>query len=147
MTDVTEATFQELVADSPVPVLVDVWAPWCRPCKVIAPLVERLSRELDGVASVVKLDADAESDLCQDLNVSNLPTLLVFVGGVEVARKVGASGGYEGIKDLITPHLPQAPLAGATTTPDVLPTPQPPQKEEPALRPPRHLLVRKKAQA
>lgn len=147
MTDITEANFQELVTDSPLPVLVDVWAPWCRPCKAIAPLVERLASELDGVASVVKLDADAEPDLCQEVNVSNLPTLLVFVGGVEVARKVGAGGGYEGIRSLLTPHLPRAPLEGVVPPPGVSPTPQPSEGTEPALRPPRHQLVRKKSQA
>lgn len=147
MTDITEANFQELITDSPLPVLVDVWAPWCRPCKAIAPLVERLARELDGVASVVKLDADAEPDLCQEVNVSNLPTLLVFVRGVEVARKVGTGGGYEGIKSLLTPHLPRAPLGGVAALPSVPPTPQPPEGTEPVLRPPRHQLVRKKSQA
>lgn len=143
MTDLTEANFQEVVSESPVPVLVDVWAPWCRPCKVIAPLIARLAGEFVGVATVTKLDADAEPDLCQDLNVSNLPTLLVFVGGVEVDRKVGAGGGYEGIRGFLLPHLPQAAPVAPVPPPVTSPTPPTPDSHLAPLRPPRHLLIRK----
>lgn len=105
MLDITASTFASTLATTTTPVLVEVWAPWCVPCRTLAPQLDRVAKEYDGVLLVAKLDADTNTDLCKDLGVSSVPTLLVFVGGKEVARKGGAAGGYLAIKQLVAPHL------------------------------------------
>ncbi len=103
--EVTDANFQSEVLDSDVPVLVDFWATWCAPCRAIAPLVEQVATENGGKLKVVKLDVQANQKTAMSHRVSNIPTLLVFKGGSEVGRKVGAGGGLHGIKNLVNPHL------------------------------------------
>ncbi len=87
---VTTADFEKEVLQSPVPVLVDFWATWCGPCRAIAPAVEQLATELEGVAKVRKVNVDEEGDLAARYGIMSIPALIVFKGGQEVDRIVGA---------------------------------------------------------
>lgn len=106
MLDLTPDTFQQTIGSATVPVLVDFWAPWCAPCKVLAPQLDRVAKEHEGTLIVAKVDADAHTDLAREHGVSGLPALILFVGGKEVARKAGAAGGYGALKQLVAPFLP-----------------------------------------
>ncbi len=86
----TKANFQEEVLKSTMPVLVDFWAPWCGPCRQIAPVVEELAREYAGKAKVGKVNVDDEGDLANRYGVVSIPTLIVFKNGAEAAKKIGA---------------------------------------------------------
>src|SRR5262245_40553874 len=86
---VTDASFGADVERSPVPVLLDAWAPWCGPCRMIAPVVDQLATELAGRARVAKLNIDENPVTAQRLDVRSIPMLLVFKGGREVDRIVG----------------------------------------------------------
>jgi len=88
---VTSSSFEQNVLKSDVPVLVDFWAEWCGPCKAIGPSIEQLATEYAGKAKVFKLDVDSEGDLAQQYGVMSIPALLVFKGGKEVDRMVGAA--------------------------------------------------------
>jgi thioredoxin len=86
---VTDATFRAEVVDSDVPVLVDFWASWCAPCKMIAPIVQELSTEYDGRIKVVKVDIDANPVSPGQFGVMSIPTLLLFRDGKAEKRIVG----------------------------------------------------------
>ena len=86
----TDANFDEEVIKSDVPVLVDFYADWCGPCKMIAPLVEQLAGEYEGKAKIGKLDVDANGVTAQNYRVMSIPTLLIFKGGEVVDTIVGA---------------------------------------------------------
>lgn len=105
VTDVTDATFDTEVLQSDLPVLVDFWAAWCGPCKAIAPHLEKLAEEKTGQLKVVKLDAQAHMAVASKYGVTGLPTFLVFKGGQEVGRKIGAGGGGPGLATFVQPHL------------------------------------------
>jgi len=83
-------TFPEKLASHPRPVVVDVWAPWCAPCRWIAPVIERLEAEYSGRVDVWKLNADDDPEAVRSLGVVGIPTLVAFHAGKEIARKVGA---------------------------------------------------------
>jgi len=89
---VTDADFEAQVLQSDLPVLVDFWAPWCGPCRMIAPALDALSAEYTGRVRVVKLDIDQNSNIALAYQVRSIPLLLVFKGGEVVARQVGAVG-------------------------------------------------------
>ncbi len=88
---ITKENFNKEVLESDRLVLVDVWAPWCPPCRSMMPLVEDLSEEVKDKADVVKLDAQAEGELAQLLNVSALPTFLLFKDGKVIDSNIGAT--------------------------------------------------------
>lgn len=87
---VTDSTFAVEVERSPLPVVLDVWADWCGPCRTIAPVIEELASDLAGQVRFAKLNSDENPATCARFNVRSLPTLLVLKGGREVDRIVGA---------------------------------------------------------
>ena len=84
------SNFQKEVLDSPFPVLLDFWAEWCNPCRMIAPSVAQLADAYKGKVIVGKVDVDAEPDLASQFNVISIPTLIMFKGGQMTSQKVGA---------------------------------------------------------
>jgi thioredoxin 1 len=92
---VTAANFQKEVLESPLPVLLDFWAGWCNPCRMIAPSIEQLAAAYDGKVRVGKVDVDAEAELAGRFNIISIPTLIVFKGGSIAAQKVGALPKHE----------------------------------------------------
>ncbi len=87
---VTDANFEEEVLKSDVPVLVDYWAEWCGPCKMIAPVLEEIAKDYDGRVKICKMDVDANQDTPQKFGIRGIPTLMMFKGGNAEATKVGA---------------------------------------------------------
>jgi len=87
---ITNDNFETEVEKSEVPVLIDFWAEWCMPCKMVAPVVAEIARAYDGKLKVGKIDVDAEGDLAARFNVMSIPTLIVFNGGEVVGQRVGA---------------------------------------------------------
>src|SRR5712692_3153521 len=87
---VTDANFAEQVDRSPLPVLLDMWAPWCGPCRMIAPVIEQLASELAGRVKVAKLNTEENPMTASRFNVRSIPTLLVLKNGKEIDRLVGA---------------------------------------------------------
>ena len=87
---VTDASFAEDVLASPLPVVVDFWAPWCPPCRVIAPILNDLAGEYAGRLTIAKLNTDEHQRFMVQLGVQGLPTLIIFKDGREVERLIGA---------------------------------------------------------
>ena len=84
------ADFDRLIAQSSLPVVVDYWAPWCGPCRMVAPELQKVAARQAGQAIVVKVNTDELSDLGQRFGIRSIPTLAVFEGGKEIARESGA---------------------------------------------------------
>ena len=83
------ANFENEVLRSEIPVLVDFWADWCGPCRMLAPVIEKMAREAEGY-KVAKVNVDEEQDIAREYNIMSIPTVLVFIGGQVVGQSVGA---------------------------------------------------------
>ena len=95
----TTANFNEEVLQSDIPVLVDFWASWCMPCKMLSPVIEELAEEADGY-KVGKVNVDEEPELARQYNVMSIPTVLVFKGGQVVKQSVGVQP-KEALEDMV----------------------------------------------
>lgn len=87
---VTDETFEQEVIQSDVPVLVDFWAPWCGPCRMVAPVVEDVAVQFEGRVKVVKMDTDQNPDVAKQFGIRSIPTLMIFKAGQKVDMVVGA---------------------------------------------------------
>ena len=97
---VTDSTFEEVVLKAERPVVVDFWAEWCGPCKMIAPALEEIASEQSGRIRIAKLNVDDNPDTARRFDVMSIPTLLVFQDGQPVKRLVGAKGKGQLLQDL-----------------------------------------------
>ncbi len=103
MTTITHENFVEEVLEAPEPVVVDFWAPWCRPCRTLTPVVEALADEYPGGFRFVMLDVDVAGDVARAYGVEGLPTLLLFFGGLPIGRFEGTLS-----KEQLTQELDEA---------------------------------------
>jgi thioredoxin 1 len=102
--EVNDANFQTEVLTSDKPVLVDFWAVWCGPCKMIAPIVEEMAKEYDGKLKVTKMDVDANPRTAMQYGIRSIPTLMIFKGGQVVEQIVGAVPKRH-LQDKVLAHL------------------------------------------
>ena len=101
--DISKDTWQSEVLDSDQPVLVDFWAPWCGPCKALAPTLDQVAEALTGTAKVAKVNTDDNQEIAVEFGIRGIPTLLVFKGGEMVERVNDRS--FEGIKSVLEGHV------------------------------------------
>ncbi len=90
--ELTDADFGETVQNSDVPVLVDFWAPWCGPCRMMTPIIEQIATEYAGKAKICKVNTDASRDTAVKFGISAIPTLILFKGGQVQKKWVGVTG-------------------------------------------------------
>ena len=102
--DVNDSEFQTSVLESDTPVLVDFWAEWCVPCHMVSPVVEEIGQEKNGVLNIAKLNIDDNPQATRTYGVMSIPSLILFKGGREVARVIGARPKDAILRDL-EPHL------------------------------------------
>lgn len=101
---ISDESFENIVMQSAVPVIVDFWAPWCGPCKMIAPTLDKLAKELEGKLLVAKINTDEHAEWMQKFGIQGIPTLLFVSGGKVVHRQVGALP-ERMLRDVVTQFL------------------------------------------
>lgn len=101
---VTDQSFQSEVLDSPVPVLVDFWAPWCGPCRAVAPTIDAIANEYGQKLKVVKVNTDESGEVAMKYGVTSIPTLMVFKGGEAVDRLLGNRPKADFVR-MLSPHV------------------------------------------
>ena len=104
ITNTTDGTFKHDVLDSSTPVLVDLWATWCGPCRAIAPHLDALADEFDGKLKIVKLDVDHNQQTAAEYGVQSIPTLLIFKDGKLANKRIGG-GNRKALADFITKSI------------------------------------------
>lgn len=109
--EVSDNSFQNDVLQSEKPVLVDFWAEWCAPCRMLTPTVEAIAEKYQGKADVVKLNVDENPSISQRYGIKGIPTLILFKGGKEEERLVGATS-KEAISRIIDKHVSATSTAG-----------------------------------
>jgi thioredoxin 1 len=102
--EINDTNFKSEVTDSEMPVLVDFWAPWCGPCRMIAPILEELAKEYDGKVKVVKINVDDSPNTAGEYGVRSIPTLILFKDGKVFEQTVGAQS-KEKLKQLVDKSL------------------------------------------
>ncbi len=102
--ELNDTNFQNEVLDSEKPVLVDFWAVWCGPCRMVAPVVEEIAKEYNGKLKVGKLDVDNNPEVSMKFGIRSIPTLMVFKGGQVVEQIIGALP-KRNLLDKVTPHI------------------------------------------
>ncbi len=101
--EVTDSNFEEEVKKSDIPVLVDFWAPWCGPCRALAPVIDELATEFEGKVKVVKVNTDENAKVAQEFRISGIPSLLFFNKGEAVEQMVGVQK-KSTLAELLTKH-------------------------------------------
>jgi thioredoxin 1 len=86
---ITQANYESEVVKSPIPVLIDFWAPWCGPCRMLAPVIDELAKEFAGKIKVAKLNTDENIEISTQFQISSIPTILIFKNGKPVEKVVG----------------------------------------------------------
>ena len=87
---ITDSTYQSEVLDSNIPVVIDFWATWCGPCKMIAPIIDEMANEFEGKAKICKVDVDNNQNIAVQLGIRSIPTVMIFKGGKVVDTIIGA---------------------------------------------------------
>lgn len=105
MSKILPKSFQQLINESNVPVLVDFWAPWCGACKMVSPAIEQIAKEFKGRLLTVKVNVDQKQHLAAQYQTSSIPTIMMFHKGKSIMRLTGAYP-YESLKAEVVRHLP-----------------------------------------